>query len=283
MRCDSASGYIEENFEPSDRLAIVLLNKRTGLVTQRIAPAEKIASAEFQAWLRHRNAQKDEVYISMNALREDARGRTKADVQAIRHIYLDFDQDGDEAVSRLIRREDMPLPNYRVNTSPGKWQAVWRAGGFVPEQAEALQKWLARDTGADPAATDATRVLRLPGFYNHKYSEPHLVLVDHIVDRVYIPKDFPETSGQYHEPSRSNVRHTFPQGWHSQSELDWSYAKRALSRGEPIDSIVAAIANHRRNDKSDPEYYALHTVRKAALELAEEQRRSLSLPGDFDR
>jgi hypothetical protein len=63
-----AAKYVDENFQPSDRLAIVLLNKRSGSVTQRIATAERIASSEFQAWLRHKNADKHEIYISMNAL-----------------------------------------------------------------------------------------------------------------------------------------------------------------------------------------------------------------------
>ena len=52
MRNQIASKYIHENFEPGDRLAVVLVQKRTGAVVQRLAPAEKIASEDFQAWLR---------------------------------------------------------------------------------------------------------------------------------------------------------------------------------------------------------------------------------------
>jgi hypothetical protein len=278
-----ASRFIEENFEPSDRLAVVLLNKRTGSVTQRIASAERIAAPEFQAWLRHRNAQKEEIYISMNTLREDARSRTKSDIQAIRHLYLDFDENGTEAVDRLIRRQDMPLPNYQISSSPGKWQVVWKAAGFTPEQAESVQKWLARDTGADPAATDSTRVLRLPGFYNHKYEKSYFVMAESISGRIYLPEDFADECWPTQDPPRAHLRRSLPQGWHSQSELDWSYAKRALSRGEPINSIVTAIANHRRNDKPDPEYYAAYTVRKAAIELAQEQRHDLNLPSERGR
>jgi RepB DNA-primase from phage plasmid len=37
------------------------------------------------------------------------------------------------------------------------------------EEAEALLHALAREFGGDPAATDATRVLRLPGLANKKY------------------------------------------------------------------------------------------------------------------
>ena len=36
-------------------------------------------------------------------------------------------------------------------------------------EAENLMRAMAREFGGDPAATDSTRVLRLPGFYNKKY------------------------------------------------------------------------------------------------------------------
>ncbi len=81
---DVAPQYLRENFAPADRLAVVLLNKRTGSVIQRLAEAEKIAAPDFQAWLQYQNEKRLEVYVSMNALRETARGRTKADVAAIR-------------------------------------------------------------------------------------------------------------------------------------------------------------------------------------------------------
>ena len=78
--------YIERNYQSSDRLAIVVRNRLTGETTQRLASAEKIASNDFQAWLRHKNAQGADIYISQNALRSDARTRSKADVDKIRHV-----------------------------------------------------------------------------------------------------------------------------------------------------------------------------------------------------
>jgi RepB DNA-primase from phage plasmid len=177
MERNIASKYIKDNFKPSDRLAVVLLDKRNDAVIQRIATAEQIAAPEFQAWLRHKNAQRYEVYVSMNTLRPGATGRTKGDIATVRHLYLDFDENGTEAVERLLRRQELPRPTYRMSSSPGKWQVVWKVEGFAPEQAERLQQWMAKDTGADPAATDSARVLRLPGFYNHKYEKPHFVSV----------------------------------------------------------------------------------------------------------
>lgn len=133
-----ASDYIRSNFEPIDRLAIVLVDRRADSVIQRIAAAEKIASPDFQAWLRHKNANGYEVYISMNALSANATGRTKADVEHIRHLYLDFDDDGTAAVERLLARRDLPKPNYLINTSPDKWQVIWKVQGFGKEQAESF-------------------------------------------------------------------------------------------------------------------------------------------------
>ena len=48
-----ANEYILSNFHSTERLAAVLVNKRTGAVTQRIGTADRIASPEFQSWLRY--------------------------------------------------------------------------------------------------------------------------------------------------------------------------------------------------------------------------------------
>ncbi|PWT96954.1 MAG: hypothetical protein C5B51_32350 [Terriglobia bacterium] len=258
--------YVRENFEPADRLAVVVLNKRTNSVIQRIATAEAIAEPAFQAWLHHRNEHdRSEIYISMNALHANATGRTKRDIAAIRHIYLDFDTDGTAAVERLLKRGDTPKPNYLINTSPDKWQVIWKVAGFGKDQAENLQRGLARGVGADPAAVDCARVLRLPGFENHKYNGAHTVRAERLGSDRYSPDHFPIFSSEEHikiEPARlaagNRVRDSL-----SQSERDWAYAKRALARGEKPESVAAAIANHRRKDKPDPEYYAELTVRKA--------------------
>ena len=65
-----------------------------------------------------------------------------------------------------------------INSSPDKWQVIWKIAGCRKEQAEAIERGLVGDTGADPAVVDVVRVLRLPGFYNHKYSRPHMVVVE---------------------------------------------------------------------------------------------------------
>ena len=271
-----ASRYIQASFDPGDRLAVVLLNKRTISVIQRIAAAGKIASEDFQEWLRGKNAQGHEIYISMNVLAAEARRRTKADIAAIRHLYLDFDENGTAAVRELFNRRQLPTPSHVLNTSPDKWQVTWRVEGFTKEEAEHLQKALARETGADPAATDCARVLRLPGFFNHKYDRPYLIRVEPhaaMTGAVYRPDQFPQFSAgerSAREPADGNdppVPRNHAPGQISQSERDWAFAKRALSRGESPALVAAAIASFRQYDKSNPKYYADLTVRKAAESL----------------
>jgi hypothetical protein len=274
-----AARYIRENFVGSDRLAVVLLNKRIQSVIQRLTSAETLATREVQEWLADQNARHFEVYLSMNALAPTAMGRTKADVAAIRHVYLDFDTNGTAAVEALLKRDDLPRLNYLINTSPDKWQAVWKVEGFSKPQAEILQRGLARDCGADPAATDCARVLRVPGFVNHKYAYPHMVQAETLATETYRPAHFPEITGADRldrlnlGDRRSVLRRSRSPRNLSQSERDWAYAKRAVARGESPALVIAAIAQYRRYDKHDPRYYAELTVKKAVAALSDEARR----------
>src|SRR6266446_6120338 len=228
---ESYVAYMRDNFEPDDRLAIVLLNKRTGAVLQRVASAEKIVAPEYQAWLRHMNAQKYEVYISMNTLKAGTHRRTKNDVDLIRHIYLDFDENGTTAVEALLERDDLPPPNYLISSSPDKWQVIWKVAGCSKEEAQEIERDLVRDTGADPAVVDIARVLRLPGFYNHKYTEPHMVAVESHSGQISGPEHFPRLrSGSHTGYTKSIDRETnrHPVGRITQSERDWAHVRNKL-------------------------------------------------------
>ncbi len=269
MQKDIASRFIRDNFESKDRLAIVIVNKRSGSAIQRLATAEQIALPEFQAWLRYQNAQKADIYCTPNVLDEHARGRTKDDIQSIRHVYLDFDHQGTSAVERLRNHAAVPMPNYIVNTSPDKWQVLWCVEGFEKSQAEDLQRGMVREFGADPAATDCSRVLRVPGFYNHKYSPPHYVRAVELTRQIYTPEYFPKFEAEDRAARSASIERD-PSTGLSQSERDWAYARRALARGESSEVVTTAIAQYRRDEKANVIDYAERTVRKAATSLAME-------------
>src|SRR5580658_4817364 len=184
--------YIRENFRPEDRVAVVIIDKQTHRTIQRVATADRVARPEFQAWLRHQNASRNEIYIGMNPVKEGSHTRTKADIAEVRHVYLDFDNNGTGAVRALAQRNDVPEPNYLVNTSPDRWQVVWKVEGFGIEESERLMRNLVREAGADPAATDSSRVLRLPGFISYKHTNPFLVRVESRATETYRPEHFPK-------------------------------------------------------------------------------------------
>src|SRR5579859_597183 len=266
----SASEYILDNFKASDRVAVLLRNRTTEEVIQRIAPAEKVAAPDFHQWLRERNQAGFDVYIGMNTLKDGACSRTKRDISEIRHVYLDLDYGGSEALKAIHNSDEVPKPNFVLDTSPGKHQVVWKIEGATPQEAEDLQQRMAHEFGADIAATDASRVLRLPGFANRKYDAECLVRVTKHSDKTYSLRDFKVASGpakddrtpEQRPPRLGGTRETV-----TQSERDWAYAKRALARGDDPEEIIRRIADYRADEKHDPEYYARHTVAKAQAEL----------------
>ena len=264
-RSVGAVEYIELNYQPSDRLAIVVRNRLTGETTQRLASAEKIAGPDFQAWLRHKNARGADIYISQNPVRPDARTRSKIDVDKIRHVYLDLDKNGEDALAEIGSSSLVPDPSFVINTSPQKYQVIWKVADMAPNEAEALQKAMVNKFGGDPAATDSSRVLRLPGFQNKKYQRDYLVEAFAGSNQTYALPDFKVPADDRQSETRTideTKSHRGKTNEITQSERDWAYVKQQLSRGETPESLVEALT-HFRQDKSSPDYYARQTVSRA--------------------
>lgn len=276
----TATKYIRDNFEEQDRLAVVLIDRNNGSVQQRLLSAGDIIKERFQSYLRASNASGKDVYISMNALSSQAQGRTKSDVDQIRHVYLDIDTGGRRALDAVLNRQDVPKPHHVLNTSPDKFQVVWRVSGFEKDQAEQLLHKMAAAHNADPAATDCSRVLRIPGFRNCKYKTPFYVKEIEVPAnnaRAYNPADFPA----YAEIGRDKLKQGGPateplvrSTGRSQSEKDFAYVRRALERGEKPSDLVAKVARF-RPDKSNPQYYAERTVERAVQAHIRNERRSM--------
>jgi hypothetical protein len=278
----SASEYVLALFEPTDNVAILARNRRTGQTVQRITTAETVAGPEFQSSLRRDNSAGADIFIGMNPIKDGAYSRTKDSIRDIRHLYLDLDTNGREAAESIRNSPEVPAPNFVLDTSPDKHQVVWRVEGIDQEQAESILRAIADQFGGDPAATDSTRVLRLPGFANKKYKEEFIVQVHHESSEIYHARDF-----MIQEDSPETPRHlgnesgrTLPQGHKSQSEQDWAYAKRALARGDDPALIIERIADFRADDKNAPEYYAQHTLMKAQAELLRQKGSEESARGE---
>jgi hypothetical protein len=269
----SGSQYVLALHESADNVAVLMRHRARNQTLQRIVSAETIASPEFQRWLAEQNRAGSDIFIGMNPLKDGASGRTKDNIKEVRHVYLDLDEDAKMALANIRDSLDAPPPNFVLDTSPGKHQVVWKIEGVDLEQAECLLRSLATEFGGDPAATDATRVFRMPGFINRKYpNEPEfLVQVRYESNRIHHLRDFTIREGApdaaHHRDDSHGPQRTMPRGHRSQSEADWAYAKRALARGDDPEEIIRRIADYRASDKHDPLYYARLTVHKAQAEL----------------
>lgn len=147
---------------------------------------------------------------------------------------------------------------------------IWKVKDMTQDQAESLQRQMVQEFSADPAATDSSRVLRLPGFINKKYVEPFQVVAEAQSRETYRFQDFKlvqhlsehqavtPTTATGHQPSLA--------AW-TQSERDWKWAARHVQQGEPIEKVIQTLAAY-RDDKTNPEYYARRTVTRAYVKVA---------------
>ena len=268
--------YIQALFDPEDRIALVLIPRTEGGKTQqRVWTAAKAASEKVQRWLRHSNAQGSDIYVSMNPLHRQARQRRKQDVIAVRRVYLDLDEDGPEKLGRVLDdgfQNKLPMPAYIVNSSEQRYQVVWnvKPGSLSVHDAETLMRGLAAEYGGDPAATDVSRVLRLPGF-KHRGRGSWVSMS--VTNAGPAPReDWPrrlfdsEEREAGKEKSRSRSLSRTGGGDRSPSGRDWGDARDRIRKGEDPDALEDEI-RLRRQDKRNPADYARRTVRRARESL----------------
>jgi hypothetical protein len=184
--------FLRTAYEAEDWIAVFLKRYDTGEAVQRVGPVTLFQQPNVQAWLRLMNARHFNLFCSVNAVAPGRRSRTRDAVCAIRHVFIDVDQDGRGVLATINARRDLPPPSYVLHSSPDRVHVFWRATGFTKSAAEQLQKYLARELGADPAATPCSQNTRMPGFLSYKYAPPVLVRAKYgRTTRVYTPTDFP--------------------------------------------------------------------------------------------
>jgi hypothetical protein len=262
-----AGNFLTRSFASSETIALLLRREDAPRPQQRVVTLEQVLAPRYMAWLAYENDNGANIYVSANPLRPGSRKRTKECIASVRHIYIDIDDDGDARLAALRASNRVPTPTAILSTSPGKYQALWRVAGFDFEHREQTLKLIAHAFGGDPACTDRNRVLRVPGFYNRKYSPAHLVTVEYPAEATYGPADFrlDVVAVSSVLPLRGNARKS-PTGKHSHSEKDWASVCDQLSRGKDAAKLTYELAA-RRPDKVDPRYYAMRTVDVASARL----------------
>src|SRR4051812_1459908 len=192
---DAPIRFLRTGYEPVDWVAVFLKTYRTGDTAQRVVSVAQATSPRFQSWLRQRNANRWNVYVSVNAV-GPGRSRSRGAICGVRHVFLEEDADGPGLLAALTTRPDLPPPSYVLHSSPGRLHVLWRTRNFSRGDAEALQKRLARELDTDVAATSCAQTTRLPGFVNHKYPCPWPVFVEYLRPSTVLDRaDFPVPGG----------------------------------------------------------------------------------------
>lgn len=172
---DAPRVFLRSAFRQDDTVAVFLKSYATGAVAQRVVSLECATTDRFLAWLRARNAQRWNVYVSVNAVDGQRRSRARDAIVAVRNLFLETDANAGGFLSAIASRSDLPQPSYLLRTSPGRVHVLWRVAAMAISEAETLQKALARELGGDVAATSCSQTTRIPGFFNHKRSAPYPV------------------------------------------------------------------------------------------------------------
>jgi hypothetical protein len=262
-----AAEFLTRSFRPNETIAIVVRRISPATIAQRIVLLERALQPRYMAWLAHENATGANVFVAANPLVSGSRKRTKESIAEVRHLYLDLDIDGDAKLTALRASNTVPIPTAIVATSGGKYQVLWRVESISFGQQESLLKVLAITFGGDPACTDCNRVLRLPGLLNQKYAQAPFVRVEYPSDSTWHSQDFqladPEPNRELIPPL---IGYLNVSGKHSHSEQDWAWILGELARGKDPVKLTRTLAE-RREDKSDPVYYAQRTVDVASAWL----------------
>jgi hypothetical protein len=96
--------------------------------------------------------------------------RSNDNVTKIRAIHADVDSAKDQ--QRRVLTELLPPSIIVTSSEPSKLHLYWQLDEAAAKEKDAvglLNRILARDYGADKAATDIARILRPPGFKHMKY------------------------------------------------------------------------------------------------------------------
>lgn len=275
MEEDQPVKFIRRMFSHAarDRVAILAIPRAAGRGEQRVYTLPQVTSRKVQAWLRHLNARGYDIYLCVNPVRYGSWGRQKSDIDEVRRLQLDLDEDGPKghaAVLRDVERGTLPRPAHILRSSKDRYQVLWDTvpDAWDIERAESVMRALADRYGGDRAATDVARVMRMPGFRNKKPGRAgDMVTWTWYAGPTVRPEDFHGLPVPERQSDRQTSRgRSMPRGHHSQSERDWAAAGDALRSGEDPDAVASRL-EQQRQDKPNPGYYARRTVRRKQEEL----------------
>ena len=93
--------FLRTAYEPADWIALLLKRYETAEAVQRVGPVALFQRPRVQSWLRMMNARRFNIYVSVNAITTGLRTRTRDSIGAIRHVFIDADEDGPGVLANI--------------------------------------------------------------------------------------------------------------------------------------------------------------------------------------
>ncbi|CAM3344783.1 VapE domain-containing protein [Asticcacaulis taihuensis] len=146
---------------PNDIAHFVTIVPDGSITARSFAPTDLLAMRQFIDQRQGR----ENMYLHVNILKPGIRNRKakKEDVASVRYLHVDIDDP--EGLERI---KNFPLPPTVVVLSGGGYNVYWRLKQETTDIAgvENRNRWLVERLDGDRAATDVSRILRLPGTIN---------------------------------------------------------------------------------------------------------------------
>lgn len=226
----------------------------------RRLPAKNLRGtyADLRETLHSYNQQGCGVFCNINAL--DGQGASLSNVAHIRTHVVDLD---DPATAAMSYEQAAQSAHFAVQSSAGKYHVYWLVEPYTGNDFYTLhQRKLAQLYQGDPSINDATRVLRVPGFYHCK-GDPFLVQCWGIADRPrYTAEQIQSMLQHVNVVERVSMRSPLGTAEMQAPALDWCVA--ALQEIDPQQlsydewrNITAAYKQAAWSHGDEPELYRI--------------------------
>src|SRR5260370_16214255 len=116
-----AADFLTRCFAPCQTIALLLRCESPASTLQRIVPLERALAPRYLGWLAHQNTEGFNIYVAANPLRSGSRRRTKENIAAIRHLYIDIDVNGEARLAALRASDLVPTPTAILSTPSGNY------------------------------------------------------------------------------------------------------------------------------------------------------------------
>ena len=161
-KLDSENAFTFQTFDDTERKEKSLTRVLHGSFEKHCPTLEKL------------NDRGAGIFVTVNET--NLNGRKADNIVRIRAVFADLD----DAPLKPVREFGL-RPHIIIETSPNRWHAYWLTKELPLDEFTNIQKIIASRFRSDPAITDRSRVMRLPGFYHCK-GEPFLVRIEHLTD-----------------------------------------------------------------------------------------------------